>query len=118
MSLLGIGFWIIAGAVAASYLVKFWDSVQQWLNNVAADLVERLFGYDARDRMHKAVTRVDRFMDKIKNKATIYTKKNDYDNTYYKTDILAESSVYEIDSEVLEEIRKKGEIVQEFEYRK
>ncbi|EFG90199.1 hypothetical protein CLCAR_0405 [Clostridium carboxidivorans P7] len=35
---------------------------------------------------------------------------------FLKTDIVAECSAYEIESEVLEEIRKKGELIQEFKY--
>ncbi|MCC5804671.1 hypothetical protein [Rossellomorea vietnamensis] len=109
--------WALLGAAATGILVTFWDEIRVWLNQVAADAVEKVFGYNARQAMHRAVARIDRVMDKVKNTATIYTKKNRLDTHFVKTDIVAEADVYEIDNRVLDEIQRKGSIVQEFEYK-
>lgn len=109
--------WIIAGSVATTLFITFWDEIRNWLNQVAADAVERVFGYKARQAMHRAISKIDRVMDKVRNTATIYTKKNPLDTHYVKTDIIAEDSVYEIDNRILDEIQRKGNLVQEFEYK-
>lgn len=114
--LLALG-WVLLGGVAAGFLVTFWDEIRQWLNQVAADAVEKVFGYKARQAMYRAVSKIDRVMDKVRNTATIYTKKTPLDTHYVKTDIVAEEHVYEIDQSVLKEIQSKGSIVQEFEYK-
>lgn len=117
MSLLAFIGWILVGVVATACLVTFWDEIRQWLNNSAADTVERILGYGARERMHKAVSRIDRVVDKVRNKTIVYTKKNDLDSYYDKTTLLAESPSYEIKHDILEEIRKSNGLVQEFQYK-
>ncbi|MDF2544646.1 MAG: hypothetical protein K0S47_4364 [Herbinix sp.] len=117
MSLLAIIGWVLLGAAATTILVTFWDQIRDWLNNVAADAVESVFGYRAREAMHRAIAKVDRVMDKVRSRSTIYAKKTPLDTHYVKTDIVAEAGVYQIDKEVLEEIKKKGELVQEFVYK-
>jgi len=117
MSLLAALGWVILGGLAAGVLVTFWDEIRQWLNQVAADAVEKMFGYNARQTMQRAIAKVDRVMDKVRNRSTIYTKKNPLDTTLVKMDILGESPVHEIDQQVLNEIQRKKTIVQEFEYK-
>ena len=117
MSILVAIGWIIVGTAAVGVLATFWDEVRQWLNSVAADFIEKHLGYSARQKMQKAVTCIDKVVNKIRNNSVIYTKKNNLDTYYDKTTILAETSIYEIDQKVLNEINKRGEIVQEFEYR-
>ncbi|MFJ8258559.1 hypothetical protein ACIQ4Z_15030 [Peribacillus asahii] len=118
MSLLGAAIgWFILGGLAAGVLVTFWDEIKQWLNQVAADAVEKVFGYKARQTMHRAIAKIDRVMDKVRNTSTIYTKKNPLDTHFVKTDIIAEAPVHEIDQQVLNEIQKKKTLVQEFEYK-
>ena len=116
MSLL-IGAWILGGIIAAGALVTFWDNIANWLNQVAADVVEEKFGYSAREKMQKAITKIDRFMDKVRNRSTIFLKEDPLDTYYLRTEIEAEADVYEIDHKVIEEIKKKKELVQEFEYK-
>ena len=114
MSLL-IGAWVILGAIATGALITFWDKIASWLNNVAADVVEKSFGYSARNKMQRAVAKIDRVMDKIRNRSTIFVKENRLDTHYLKTEI--EADVYDIDSKIIDEIRSKKELVQEFEYK-
>lgn len=113
--------WIIAGALFGGLLVgaivKFWDEIRDWLNNVAADFVEKHLGYDARQRMLRATSTVNRVVNAIRNTSVIYTRRNRLDNYLDKTTIVGEEEVYEVNQEVLDEIRNKGNIVQEFEYR-
>lgn len=116
MSLL-IGAWVILGAIATGALITFWDKISSWLNNVAADVVEKSFGYSARNKMQRAVAKIDRVMDKIRNRSTIFVKENRLDTHYLKTEIEAEADVYDIDSKIIDEIRSKKELVQEFEYK-
>lgn len=108
--------WALVGAVATGLLVTFWDSIRSWLNNVAANAIERAFGYSARNKMQRAVVKIDRFMDKVRNRSTIYAKENRLDTHYIKTDIVAEADPYSVDNKVLEEIRNKKELVEEYKY--
>lgn len=117
MSLLAMAGWVILGAVASSILLAFWEDIRGWLNNVAANYIEKKLGYNAKQNMHKALSGVDRIVDKIKNTSVIYTKKNRLDTYYDKTTIVAEQPVYKIDRKVIDEIDKKGKITQEFEYK-
>ena len=114
--------WIIAAGIASalftSAIIAFWDDIKQWLNSVAANFVEEHFGYKAREKMEFAVSKVSRVVDVIRNKSVIYTKNNRLDEYYDKTTIVAEQDVYEIDKDVIAEIDKKGELVQEFVYSK
>lgn len=117
MSILAIGAWVLLGAISAGVIATFWDNIMGWLNNVAANVVEEVFGYSARDKMQKAITKIDRVMDKVRNRSTIFIKENRLDTHYLKTEIEAEADVCEIDDKVIEEIRNKKELVQEFQYK-
>ena len=118
MLLTALGTWLIAGAILATCLVGFWDEIKEWLNTVAADVVENTLGYGARERMYKTVATVNRLMDKLKNTSVIYTKKSK-DSLYYdKTTIVAEQPVEEVTEDVLKEFTKhNNRLVQEFEYK-
>jgi hypothetical protein len=117
MSLLAALGWVLLGGLAVGVMVTFWDEIRNWLNQVAADAVEKVFGYKARQTMHRAVAKIDRVMNVVRNTSTIYTKKNSLDTHFVKTNVIAEAPVHEIDQKVLNEIQKKKTIVQEFEYR-
>lgn len=115
--------WVIAGAIGAVVGViatvvirKFWEEIAEWLNNVAADFVEKHLGYNARQRMQRAVSTVNRVVNKIRNVSVVYTKKDRLDNCFDKTTIIAEEDIYEVKQEVLEEARRRGSMVQEFNY--
>lgn len=113
--------WLLAGALGvgiAAAIVVFWDEIKSWLNNVAADVVERTLGYNARQNMYRAITRIDRVMDIVRNRTVVYYKKNHFSDMYDKVTLGADAKCYDIDSEVLDEIKNKNELVQEFIYRK
>jgi hypothetical protein len=112
-----VGVLIKGKEISKQQIHGFCCTVKDWLNNVAADAVERVFGYGARNFMHRAIAKIDRVIDKVRNRSTIYTKKNNLDTHFLKTEIISEAPVYEIDREVLDEIKKQGELVQEFGYK-
>lgn len=109
--------WVIVGGLLVGAIAKFWDEIRDWLNNVAADFVEKHLGYNARQKMLKATSKVDRIVNKIRNTSVVYTRKNRLDNYLDKTTIIGEEDVYEVDQEVLNKIKQDGGMVQKFEYR-
>ena len=109
--------WILVGIVVGAALVAFWDDIRHWLDTVAADWVERQFGYEARNHMHKAVAMVDRVMQTVRNRAVIYTKRYASDLYFDKTTITCETGIENIEEDVRKEIAKQGMLVQQFEYK-
>ena len=109
--------WIVVGVISATFFITFWDDIKRWLNNSAADVVEKYLGYDARQFMFKAVSKIDKVLGKIRNRTVVYTKKNRLDNFYSKVTLEADAEPYEIDSRVLQEIEKETVLVQDFEYK-
>lgn len=107
----------LIGLLVGAALVAFWDDIKHWLDTVAADWVERQFGYGARNRMHKAVAMVNRVMQKIRNRAVIYTKRYANDLYFDKTTIVCETGIENVEEDVLQEIAKQGTLIQQFEYR-
>lgn len=117
MILTTIGF-IIAGAVLAGALLCFWDDIKEWLNTVAANAVERAFGYAARDKMHKAVACIDKVADKIKNTSVVYSKRDVTELYFDKTTITAEADASSLHEDILAEFNKhNNRLVQEFNYK-
>lgn len=109
--------WILLGAAAAGALVYFWDEIRDWLNSVAADAVERAFGYSARNTLHRAVACVDRLMYKLKNKSVVYSKKSPSSLYFDKTTITCEIGIEDVDEDVLSEFEKNdNRLIQEFKY--
>ncbi len=117
--------WHIIGAVAAGLVVgaalvvvlnKFWDDIAYWLNNTAAEVVGRRLGFNAKRNMQRAVVKIGRTRDILRNAATILTKRNPMDSYYTKVTYETEASVYQVDEGILEAIEEKGELVNEFRY--
>lgn len=117
MSFLFAAGFILVGALLTGALLIFWNDIKEWLNNTAADVVQRYIGYDARKAMQRAVCVADRVVNKIRTRSTVYYKKNRLDTYFDKVTLEATAPVYEFDDEVIEEIRQKGSIAQEMEYR-
>lgn len=108
---------LAAGALLGAAFVAFWDDIRNWLNNTAANFVERVLGYGARTRMHRAISTIDRVMDVVRNRTIVYTKRNNLDTMYDKVTMEADAAPYEISSDVLKKIKDEGRMIQEFEYR-
>lgn len=117
MSILFTLGWVLLGGAMIGFLVTFWDDIRHWLNNVAADAVERIFGYKARHTMQRAIAKVDRVMDVVRNRATIYVKDDPLSEYISKVDVIGEAPAHEIDEKVLNEIQERKTLVQEFEYK-
>lgn len=117
MILTTIGF-IVAGAIVAGVLARFWDDIKNWLNTVAADAVEAHLGYSARNKIQKAVAIVDRVLNIVKNKSIIYTKNSPTDTYFDKTTITCEAKVADMDDDIVKEMEKNGNhLTQTFDYK-
>lgn len=110
-----LGWIIVGGIVFASLALKyFWKDIAQWLNNTAANAIERKFGINARKTMQRAVCKVTKIMDKIDNVARVYFRMDEH---YLKQiDLHATQPEYETDDEVLQELDMKKELINEFRY--
>lgn len=96
----------MVGVVASVVLARYWDSIATWLNTVAADEVEKMLGIKYRNCIHKAVAFTDRLVNKLRNRAVIYSKENPTDTYFSKTTITAEAKTSTIDDDILSEIEK------------
>lgn len=112
----GVALGVVVGVALAVILDKFWDSIANWLNNTAADVVGRTLGYNARKNMQRAVVTVSRIRDKLRNHGVIYTKKNPMDSYFVKATYETEAPAYQVDEDILNEIDTKGKLVNEFQY--
>ncbi len=114
---ISMGF-VLAGLIIGG-LVSFWDDIKDWLNRVAADAIERAFGFEARNQMQKAVAVIDRLVGKIRNTSTIYTKKTATATYFDKTTIVSEAREQNVDKEVLEKLEENhNRLIQEFQYQR
>ncbi len=113
--------WIIAGAVIGGVLVaamaRFWDSIASWLNNTAANSVEKALGYNARKFMQRAVATVTKIHDRLFNSTVVYTKKDALDTHIHRVTITSNAPLYSQEDEVKEEFEKENVQVKEFEYK-
>ena len=110
---IAVGGILFAGVVA---ITLFWEKVQNWLNKYAAVIVERAFGYKAKDKMQRAIVKVGRVVDKIRQSSTIFIKENPWDDYFTKTEVEAEAPMTSVDEDVIKKINQRGELTQEFKY--
>lgn len=115
--MLGIVGWVLVGAVLTGALLYFWNEIRDWLNNTAANAVERVLGYGARKAMQRAICVVDRIVNTLRTRAQVYYKRNRFDTYYDKVTLEATAPVYEFEEEILEEIQRKGKLEQELQFR-
>ena len=115
--MLGVIGWVLVGAILTGALLYFWNDIKEWLNNTAADVVQRYIGYDARQAMQRAICVADRVVNMIRTRSQVYYKRNRLDTYYDKVVLEASAPVYEFDVDILLELDKKGKLEQEFQYR-
>lgn len=115
--MLGTLGWVILGAVLTGALLRFWDDIRAWLNNTAANVVQRYIGYDARKAMQRAVCVADRVMNKLRNTSKIYYKKNAMDDYLDVVTVRTSAPIYEFDEEIQEKLSKQGQLEQQFGYK-
>ena len=110
--------WVIAGGVVFAVLALkyFWEDVARWLNNTAANAVERVLGYNAKKFMQRAVSRVTGGMNTLKNITTVFTKKVATGKYLHKVTLQSTAPSYEQDKDVLKELERTKELVNEFTY--
>lgn len=113
--------WVVAGAIVGALLLtaidRFWNNIASWLNNTAADAVERVFGYKARKNMQRAVAAVSKLHDILHNNTVVYAKKDQLDTHIQKITIESDAPVYEQEQEVKELFEKESEQIKEFTYK-
>ncbi|MQN01065.1 MAG: hypothetical protein DUD27_07705 [Lachnospiraceae bacterium] len=105
------------GILAMSLIKRFWNDIRDWLNNTAADVVQKYLGYDARKAMQKAVNRADRVMNKIRNVAQVYYRKDPLATHYDKVTMETTAPTYEFDDEFVKTVNEQGSLSQEMEYK-
>lgn len=115
--MLGVLGWVLVGAALTGALLYFWNDIKEWLNNTAANAVEKVLGYNARKGMQRAVCIVDRVVNMVRNHAVIYTKSNKLATYMDKVTLEANVPVYEIDDEVIRKIREQGKLEQELQFK-
>lgn len=112
--------WIVAGAVLGAVLLtaidRFWDSIAAWLNNTAANAVEKVLGYDARRFMLRAVANVSKIRDRLQNKTIVYTRQSALDTHIHKVTLGSTASVYEQENDVKDLFERESTQIKEFEY--
>ncbi len=112
--------WVIAGMVAGAILItaldRFWDSIANWLNNTAANAIEKVLGYDARRYMQRAVATVTRVHDRLHNKTIVMTRQSALDTHIHKITLSSDAPVYEQEEDVRREFEQKNTLVNEFTY--
>lgn len=115
-----IGWFLLGaavGAVAITVIDRFWEDIAHWLNNTAANAVERVLGYNAKKNMHRAVTTISRVRDYLHNTTVVYTKENPADLYFQKVTYDTDAPVYQIDSKIIKEVNNYGKLENTFEYK-
>lgn len=113
----GVLGWILVGAILTGALLYFWNDIKDWLNNTAADVVQRYIGYDARKAMQRAICVADRLINKVRVRSKVYYKRDWLATVIDVVTIETTAPEYEFDTDVLDEIKEKGELEQEFVFK-
>ena len=115
-----LGWFVIgmfAGAVALTAIDIFWNNIAQWLNNAAADAVERVLRNNARKHMERAIARVSKIRDKLHNITNVYTRQSALDTHVQKVTLESSAPLYEQEQEVIDIFKKEDTLLKELEYR-
>ena len=109
----------ILGTVVNKILIPLWEMIRGWLNEVAADFVEEALGYEARNNIQRAVSMIDKKLNKLQNVSYIYTLE-DEDSLYLdKTTITSEANVTDVDMDIVRAIEMENNHIEhtmEYEY--
>lgn len=117
MFILGaIAVGLALGAAAMALVTAFWEDIKDWLNNTAADVVQKYIGYDARKAMQKAINKADRVMNKIRNVSQVYYRSDPLATHYDKVTMEVNAPTYEFDDEFVKTMDEQGSLVQEMKY--
>ena len=109
----------ILGTVVNKILIPLWEMIRGWLNEVAADFIEEALGYEARNNIQRAVSMIDKKLNKLQNVSYIYTLE-DEDSLYLdKTTITSEANVTDVDRDIVRAIEMENNHIEqtmEYEY--
>ena len=112
--------WIVVGIGVGLLLTaidRFWNDIAGWLNNTAANAVERVLGYDARRFMQRAVANVTRIHDRLHNKTVVYTRQSALDTHIHKVTLSSTAPVYEQEEDVRELFERESTQIKELVYK-
>ena len=112
--------WIVVGIGVGLLLTaidRFWNDIAGWLNNTAANAVEKVLGYDARKFMQRAVANVTRIHDRLHNKTVVYTRQSALDTHIHKVTLSSTAPVYEQEEDVRELFEKESTQIKELVYK-
>lgn len=112
--------WFVAGALFGLLLTamdRFWNEIAGWLNNTAANAVEKVLGYDAKKFMQRAVATVTKVHDKLHNKTVVYTRQSALDTHIHKVILNCATPVYEEEEDVRRTFERENTQVNEFVYK-
>ena len=112
--------WIVVGLGVGLLLTaidRFWNDIAGWLNNTAANAVEKVLGYDARKFMQRAVANVTRIHDRLHNKTVVYTRQSALDTHIHKVTLSSTAPVYEQEEDVRELFERESTQIKELVYK-
>lgn len=113
--------WLVAGMVMGAVLItaidRFWNEIAGWLNNTAANAVEKVLGYDARRFMQRAVANITKIHDKLHNKTVVYTRQSVLDTHIHKVTLGSTAPVHEQEEEIKVLFEKENTQINEFLYK-
>lgn len=115
-----MGEWIVATLLLGLFLTamdRFWNEIAGWLNNTAANAVEKALGYNAKKFMQRAVATVTKIHDKLHNKTTVYTRQSALDTHIHKVMLSCTAPVYEQEEDVRKTFERENTQVNEFVYK-
>lgn len=97
-------------------VTEFWEDIRDWLNNTAADVVQKYIGYDARKAMQKAVIRAEIIENRVHVVSQVYYRRDSKTDYYDKVTVEVAAPTNEFDKEIIRLIEERGSLIQEMEY--
>ncbi len=117
MFVLGVIALVGVSTLVMGLVTKFWNDIKDWLNNTAADVVQKLIGYSVRKALQKAINKADRVMDKIRNVSQVFYRSEPLATHYDKVTMEITAPTYEFDDEFIKTIDEKRVLTQEMVYK-
>lgn len=98
-------------------LDSFWTAVKDWLNNTAANIVEKHLGYNARRQFVKSLCTAERQIDKIIGKDILYIRESPSAQKYKKLTVNHSSKSINYDQQLINYIDEERSIVNTMDYK-
>lgn len=115
-----MGEWIVATLLLGLFLTamdRFWNDIAAWLNNTAANAVEKALGYNAKKFMLRAVATVTKIHNKLHNSTAVYTRQSALDTHIHRVMLSCDAPVYEQEEDVKKTFERENTQINEFVYK-